>query len=68
MLENNRGEVAAVEVKAAATLRSSDWKWLKKLADARGERFRAGIVVYAGEQTVPLGGRLWAVPYSGLWA
>jgi predicted AAA+ superfamily ATPase len=68
VLENNRGEVAAVEVKAAATLRSSDWKWLKKLANARGESFRAGIVVYAGEQTVPLGGRLWAVPYSGLWA
>jgi uncharacterized protein len=68
VLENNRGEVVAVEVKAAATLRSGDWKWLKKLATARGESFRAGIVVYAGEQTVPLGGRLWAVPYSGLWA
>jgi hypothetical protein len=26
------------------------------------------IVVYAGEQTIPLGRKLWAVPYSGLWA
>jgi len=68
VLENNGGEVAAVEVKAAATLRSSDWKWLKKLADARADSFRAGIVIYAGEQTVPLGRRIWAVPYSGLWA
>lgn len=68
VLENNRGEVAVVEVKAAATLRSSDWKWLKKLADARADSFRAGIVIYAGEQTVPLGRRIWAVPYSGLWA
>jgi uncharacterized protein len=67
ILENNRGEIAALEVKAAATLRGSDWKWLKKLADVRGESFRAGIVVYAGEQTIPLGSRLWAVPYSGLW-
>ena len=33
ILENNRGEVVGVEVKAAATLRASDWKWLKKLAD-----------------------------------
>jgi uncharacterized protein len=57
-----------VEVKAAATLRSGDWKWLEKLADARGESFRAGVVVYAGEQTIPLGSRLWAMPYSGLWA
>ena len=68
MLENNRGEIAAVEVKAAATLRRGDWKWLKKLADARADSFRAGIVIYAGEQTVPLGRRIWAVPYSGLWA
>jgi predicted AAA+ superfamily ATPase len=68
VLENNRGEIAAVEVKASATLRSGDWKWLRKLADAREEAFRAGIVIYAGEQTVPLGRSLWAVPYSGLWA
>lgn len=68
VLENNRGDIVGVEIKAAATLRASDWKWLKKLADARGESFKAGIVVYAGEQTIPLGGRLWAVPYSGLWA
>ena len=68
ILENNRGEVVGVEVKAAATLRAADWKWLKKLAETRGESFKAGIVVYAGEQTIPLGTRLWAVPYSGLWA
>ena len=30
--------------------------------------FKAGVVIYAGEQTIPLGDRLWAVPYSGLWA
>jgi predicted AAA+ superfamily ATPase len=68
VLENNRGDVVGIEVKAAATLRASDWKWLKKLADVRGESFKLGIVVYAGEQTIPLGSRLWAVPYSGLWA
>jgi predicted AAA+ superfamily ATPase len=68
VLENNRGQVVGVEVKAAATLRRSDWKWLAKLADARGDSFSAGMVVYAGEQTIPLGNRLWAVPYSGLWA
>ena len=68
VLENNRGDIVGVEVTAAATLRASDWKWLKKLADVRGDSFRAGIVVYAGEQTIPLGSRLWAVPYRGLWA
>jgi uncharacterized protein len=68
VLENNRGEVVGIEVKAAASLRQSDWKWLKKLADARGDSFKAGIVVYAGEQTIPLGARLHAMPYAGLWA
>jgi hypothetical protein len=63
-----RGWWSRVEVNAAPTLRASDWRWLKKLADERGVDFRAGIVVYAGAQTVPLGSRLWAVPYSGLWA
>ena len=67
VMENNRGEVVGVEVKAAATLRATDWKWLKKLADHRGEDFKAGIVIYAGAQTLPLGSRLWAMPYSGLW-
>ncbi len=68
VLENNRGEVVGVEVKATASLRQPDWKWLKKLADARGDSFKAGIVVYAGEQTIPLGARLHAMPYAGLWA
>ncbi len=68
ILESRAGELAAIEVKARATLRPQDWKWLAALRDARGERFKAGIVIYSGEQTIPLGERLWAVPYSGLWA
>jgi hypothetical protein len=67
VLENDRGEIAAVEVKAAATLRARDRRWLKKLADAQGDGCRSGIVVYAGDQTIPLGGWRWAVPFSGLW-
>lgn len=68
VIESRAGELAAIEVKARATLRPQDWKWLAALRDARGKRFKAGIVVYSGEQTIPLGERLWAVPYSGLWA
>ncbi len=68
VLETRAGDLAVVEVKAKASLRSSDWKWLAALRDARGDRFKSGIVIYAGEQTIPLGDRLWAVPYAGLWA
>jgi predicted AAA+ superfamily ATPase len=67
VLENRAGEIAAVEVKARASLNSRDWKWLAGLRDARGKLFKSGVVIYAGEQTIPLGDRLWAMPYSGLW-
>ncbi len=68
VLEDRSGDIACIEVKAAATIRERDWRPLAKLRDARKGRFRAGFVIYAGAQTVPLGDRLWAVPVSGLWA
>ncbi len=67
VLESRAGDIAAVEVKARATIQSRDWKRLAALRDSRDARFRAGAVIYAGEQTLPLGDRLWAVPYAGLW-
>jgi uncharacterized protein len=68
VLEDRAGAIACVEVKSAATVTSRDWRWLFKLRDARGSSFKAGVVVASVAQTTPLGDRLWAVPYSGLWA
>ncbi|HSZ14068.1 MAG TPA: ATP-binding protein [Solirubrobacteraceae bacterium] len=68
ILESRAGDIAAVEVKASATVRPRDYTAIAKLRGARGEHFKAGIVLYAGQQTVPLGDRIWAVPISGLWA
>jgi predicted AAA+ superfamily ATPase len=68
IIENNAGEIAAVEVKAAATIDRRDRRWLERLREARPDRFRAGIILHAGAQTTPPGDRLWAVPFSGLWA
>lgn len=67
IIENNAGEIAAVEVKAAATIDRRDRRWLERLRDARPDRFKAGIILHAGAQTTSLGDRLWAVPFSGLW-
>jgi predicted AAA+ superfamily ATPase len=67
IIENNAGEIAAVEVKAAATIDRRDRRWLEHLRDARPDFFKAGIIIHAGAQTTPLGDRLWAVPFSGLW-
>ncbi|MBS1890368.1 MAG: ATP-binding protein, partial [Actinobacteria bacterium] len=67
VLEDRPGAIACLEVKAAATVRERDWKPMAKIRDARSEDFRAGFLIHAGAQTVPLGDRLWAVPISALW-
>lgn len=67
IMESRSGEIAAIEVKASATIRYRDYAAVVKLRDTRGERFRAGVVVYTGAQTIPLGDRIWAMPVSGLW-
>ena len=60
--------VWGVEVKSARSVNRSDAKGLERLAEQAGEDFRAGIVLYAGENTVNLGdSRFLAVPLSKLW-
>lgn len=68
VLEAADGSLAAVEVKAAATVTQGDTKRIRELRDTTGDRFRAGVVLCARAETVPLGDRLWAVPVSGLWS
>ena len=68
ILEKADGSVAAIEVKASATVAASDFAALKALRDQLGRQFRAGVVLYAGEQIVPSGDRLWLVPVPALWA
>jgi len=67
VLEDRAGRVVAIEVKASATVDGATTRALTKLRERAGERFTAGVVLYTGRQTVPLGDRLWAVPVSGLW-
>ena len=68
VVENHDGAVVGIEVKAAATVGASDFRGLRKLADACGDEFRLGVVLYDGEQAVPFGERLFAAPVSCLWA
>lgn len=68
ILEDRSGAVVGVEVKAAETVSSGDFRGLRAFAELVGDRLAAGIVVYAGPETVPFGERFWAVPASALWA
>ena len=66
VLERPDGAVVGVEVKAGATPTAGDFTGLKHLRDRLGDRFRAGVVLHTGADTVPFGERLVAVPLSGL--
>ena len=62
------GPVAGIEAKAGATVTSADFRGLRKLASATGERFAAGIVLYDDEISASFGDRLNAVPICALWS
>ena len=67
VVERPDGTVAAIEVKSSATAGPDDFTGLRGLRDTLGKRFLAGVVLYAGEQVVPFGDRLWLVPLPALW-
>ena len=67
VLERESGMVCGVEVKAGATVTSADFRGLRKLAQAAGQEFVSGVVLYDGEMSVSFGERLYAVPIRRLW-
>ncbi len=67
VVESASGDVLGLEAKCAAVVNSGDTRGLRLLRDKLGARFRQGAVVYSGENTLPLGERIWALPVSGLW-
>lgn len=56
-----------IEVKASATVGSQDFKGLKALAEATGERFLRGVVLYTGRESIPYGSSLHALSVDALW-
>ena len=67
VIEQGSRAVAGVEVKAAATVKPSDFRGLRKLAAAAGDSFAHGVVLYDGEVSTRFGNRLYAVPIRRLW-
>jgi hypothetical protein len=61
-------KTVGLEVKAGATVAAADFNGLRKLAEAAGQRFTLGLVLYDGDAVVPFGPNLFAVPISSLWS
>lgn len=68
ILEHAAGEVVAIEVKAAETVRGEDFRGIQRLARRLGDQLLAGIVLYAGRQPLSFGKGLRAWPIAALWS
>lgn len=67
VLERGGRALGGIEVKASATVTTKDFNGLRKLREAAGRRFAAGVVLYDGEATIGYGDSLYAVPIRTLW-
>lgn len=67
VLEAADGRVVGLEVKSGQTPKPEWFRWLGQMRDALGDQFVTGIAFYPGNQVLPFGDRLLAVPISALW-
>ncbi len=68
VLERDDGAIACVEVKAGERVGVRDFRSLRKLREALGERFLGGVVLHLGRHSYTQEDRLHAVPVDRLWA
>lgn len=67
VIEDRRGRVIGIEVKASATVRPQDLRGLRQLQAATGDNFVQGLVLHDHDRITPFGERLHAAPVSLLW-
>jgi predicted AAA+ superfamily ATPase len=68
VLEDERGRLVGIEVKAASAASRVDFNGLEALAEAAGAAFHRGVVLYSGAERVAFGPRLHALPIDALWS
>lgn len=70
VIEDGRdGAVVGIEVKASTRVHPADRRGLRRLSDALGERFRAGVIFHTGPHCVRYAEdeRIVALPADRLW-
>ena len=68
LLEDRRGRIVGIEIKAAASVYAADFKHLRYMADLLGKRFLRGIVLYTGEETVSFSPQFAVLPVTAIWS
>ena len=67
VIERDAATLAGVEVKSAATIKQTDFRGMRLLKNAAGNRFKCGVIIYIGDRILPFGDNLYAVPLQYLW-
>ena len=67
VIEDRRGRVVGIEVKASATVRPQDLRGLRQLQAAVGDKFVRGLVLHDHDRITPFDKNLHAAPVSMLW-
>jgi uncharacterized protein len=67
VIEDRRGRVIGIEVKASATVRAPDLRGLRQLQAAVGDKFVHGLVLHDHDRITPFDEKLHAAPVSLLW-
>lgn len=67
VLEDARGRIIGIEVKASASIGLHDFNGLMELRHAAGKNWVRGIVLHAGAGVTPFGKDLHALPMSAMW-
>jgi hypothetical protein len=67
VVEREDGSLIALEVKAGGRVAGDDFKGLRKLRDATGDAFIAGVILYLGTRSYTYDDRLHVMPVDRLW-
>jgi len=67
VLEDSKGRIVGIEVKAAMAVGSNDVTGLKHLREVAGEKWLRGILLHPGLGITPFAKDIHAVPLSAMW-
>lgn len=67
ILEDQRGRIVGIEVKASQSLSRKDFKGLQTIKTILKRQFHRGIILYTGTESIAFGGNLYALPIQALW-
>lgn len=67
VIENGRGQIVAIEVKASSTIRPKDSSGLQKRQQAAGDKFLRGLILQDHDRVTPISEKIQGGPVSLLW-